>query len=389
MSKQSGEYFPSIDYLRLACAIGVVLFHLVYSSSRGSLAGLIVAPGLEMPEGVWFRYGWVAVPVFFVISGLVIAESAATASPWSFLRRRAERLFPAVWLCAPISAFIWIAHGRNASETSLLLLKSLALIPGGEWIDAPYWTLGCEIGFYGVVFLFIALADNRRLDRLAIGLAAVSVLFWIVFFLEKRFGMRLGASLFAGLKPLPVYYGAYFALGMLIYFYKRGRRGHWIALAIAACSIAAGLDSSQLLSRPEAASATPLLLFLLGVAVIALARPCASAGHLALARLCGLTTYPLYLLHFALGLETLQFLVRRGMAAFPASLVAAALMILLAALIAARLEPLVRRRLSRAISAVEPVLALHGPARLFSAPPHERDDEFHAERQATSGCRWR
>lgn len=365
MTKRAAGYYPAIDYLRLFCALFVVLFHLAHSSTYGGLARLVVTPGLTLPEGIWFRYGWVGVQIFFVISGFVIAESAAKTTPWSFLRRRAERLYPAVWICAPVSALIWILHGRDVKATVLLLLKSLALIPGGEWVDAPYWTLACEIGFYAVVFLFIAIAGTRRLDLVALGLAVASVVFWLLFALETRYGLRIAASVFAGLKPIPIYYGAYFALGMLLYFRKSGKAVAGSSLAIAACLVVAGVESSLLLTRPEVASAIPTLLFLFGVAVIATARPTASPGRFA--RLCGLTTYPLYLLHFAAGLVVLEFFVRFDVPGFGASLIATVVMTLLAIVIATRLEPALRRVMSRAFTALEPALTRSAPGWLFEA----------------------
>jgi peptidoglycan/LPS O-acetylase OafA/YrhL len=356
-------YFPAIDYLRLVCAIGVVLFHVAYTATRG--------PELYVSQGIWFRYGWVGVQIFFVISGFVIAESAAKATPWSFLRRRAERLFPAVWICAPISAVVWIAYGRDFTKTLFLLMKSLALVPGGEWIDAPYWTLGVEIGFYAVVFVVLALAGPGRMRDLAVGMGLASALFWTVYALETFYGFRTGMGIFARLKPIPIYYGAYFALGMLIYFRKSGQMVRGSNFAIAACLAVAAAECSLIVTRSVTASVIPVLLFLLGIATIALARPSGSPPG-GFARLCGLTTYPLYLLHFASGLALLKFLAGHGMPGFAAALVSSAVMIGLSIVIAMRLEPAVRRAMSRGMATIELPIERHAPGWLFK-PRHVQD----------------
>ena len=89
--------FPHVDLLRALAALLVVVYHL---DALGSLA--------LRGDVFWtlpFRYGWVGVDLFLVISGFVIMLSAAQAHDrtpkdfkWPFMQRRLRRLLPLSWL---------------------------------------------------------------------------------------------------------------------------------------------------------------------------------------------------------------------------------------------------------------------------------------------------
>ena len=68
-------------------------------AAAGALDGAKLSAGLAP----WGSFGWIGVEIFFVISGYVIASSAEGAAPRTFLRRRAQRLLPAAWVCATIA----------------------------------------------------------------------------------------------------------------------------------------------------------------------------------------------------------------------------------------------------------------------------------------------
>src|SRR6185437_224924 len=113
-----------LDLIRFSAAAMVVAFHL--------FAGTALAPNT--------RWGWVGVEVFFVLSGFVIAYSAAASSAGRFLRNRAVRLMPAVWLCGSATAAMWLVRGGEP-ELGRRYLDTLVLWPTGPWVDPVYWTL--------------------------------------------------------------------------------------------------------------------------------------------------------------------------------------------------------------------------------------------------------
>ncbi|RZA28395.1 MAG: DUF1624 domain-containing protein, partial [Lysobacteraceae bacterium] len=98
--KPSGIRFHEIDYLRGFACLCVVAFHWF---SRGPNLGLM--PGVEFPQAeAVARYGYLGVHLFFMISGFVILMSAQGATPRSFAAARAARLYPALWVCATLTA---------------------------------------------------------------------------------------------------------------------------------------------------------------------------------------------------------------------------------------------------------------------------------------------
>jgi peptidoglycan/LPS O-acetylase OafA/YrhL len=93
-------YYYGIDLIRFFAAISVLVFHLGYFRHR-------VRPIWPL---AW--QGWVGVEIVFVVSGLVIANSAAATGPIGFLRGRALRLYP-----------LYLVHNvvGRAVETALFL----------------------------------------------------------------------------------------------------------------------------------------------------------------------------------------------------------------------------------------------------------------------------
>ncbi|MFL6857351.1 MAG: acyltransferase family protein [Allosphingosinicella sp.] len=336
--RREQAYYPAIDWLRLAAALAVLAYHLGWSTAApGGETRLLVGGGFEVPgrEGIW-RHLWVGVPVFFVISGFVIAGSAEGGGAAHFLRRRIERLYPAIFVCAPLSALIWAMAGRSPLRDLGLLAKSLLLLPGAAWIEPPYWTLGVEIAFYAWVVLLLLVVGERGLKPGAIAMVLASAILWA--------GYLVHGSAPAPVWIRPVYWGMDFALGLLLYFARAGRLGGWGAAAAVAAGATGALQAMQLF-HAQWTSFVPVVIWLGGVAVVGLApRRRSSRDHPA-SRLAGLTTYPLYLLHYALGLGAMSLLVRAGAPPLAAMAAAGALAVALAVAVALYAEPAARRLL--------------------------------------------
>jgi exopolysaccharide production protein ExoZ len=338
-------YYPAMDWLRLACAFAVLVFHLGWTSAGGGEVARLVGSGIEVPgRALLWRHGSVGVPIFFVISGFVIAGSAAEGGALRFLRRRIERLYPAILICAPVSALVWWAAGRPLGESLILLAKSMLLWPSGGWVDPPYWTLAVEIGFYAYVFVLIVAGGARWLRPGAIALALASAALWTLFLL------RGGAV--SPLWLLPLYWGMHFSLGALLHFLRDGSLRFWGAAAAVAAGGAGAVQTMQLLT-PEWTGPVPTILWLAGIAVVGLAPARSSSRDRPISRLAGLATYPLYLLHFGLGLALMASLVRLGFPPLAAMAAAGGTLLAMALIVAAFAEPAVRSGLRKALDSVE------------------------------------
>jgi exopolysaccharide production protein ExoZ len=143
----------SIQYLRAAAAIAVVVYH----QFQGKAHGL-------------FDLGKYGVDLFFVISGFIMVamtESRHT-TPLDFLKDRIVRIVPLYWT-ATLLAFLLLLSGAKMFGGSVsidLLFKSLLFIPavnldGGLWPTLFLgWTLNYEMFFY-VIFAVLLLAPKH------------------------------------------------------------------------------------------------------------------------------------------------------------------------------------------------------------------------------------
>lgn len=163
---QERQAFPLVDIVRGFAALSVLVYHLI--------------PHWEweaFPQSgplVWFRSGWMAVDVFFVISGFVIGLSAfgridaqGRGFRADFLRARLARIVPLHYLT--LLAFVLLVQPALPGQAGLAhdLLAHLLfvhnLFPGyyGS-INGPNWSLGTEMQFYLLVALIAPWLRSAR-----------------------------------------------------------------------------------------------------------------------------------------------------------------------------------------------------------------------------------
>ena len=300
------QRFHEIDLLRGLACVAVVAFHYL---SRGQHAAWIsdAAPGAV--EAV-ARHGYLGVHLFFMVSGFVIFMSAQGSSVRNFAASRVARLYPALWVAAPLTAaFAWAFH-RPEFEVSLpTLLVNLTMVPQWfkvEFVDGAYWSLAVEIQFYLLVVLALALNGLRRAE-------------WCV-------GAWLAVSALNALRPmyplefwLAAKWAPLFCAG--ICFYLIGTRGRSPArLGLIACSYVLALVYEL---GPKLRGGGAADLFATGVdgavltAFFALffgftARQ-GQVRRTPLSVWAGLLTYPVYLLHQNIGYVVLEALAPSGL----------------------------------------------------------------------------
>ncbi|KZS49539.1 acyltransferase family protein [Rhizobium anhuiense] len=324
---QAGSpYIYGVDALRFVCALMVTVFHLGFASWASPL---YLRP-YKMPliENV-AQPGWVGVELFFVISGLVIVNSAAAATPMSFLKGRILRLYPAVWICASLTLIVIATQDVNRRVIKNYL-RSITLYPGGPWIDGQYWTLACEICFYALVFILCATGQKVRIPAVALGLSLASTVFVA---LLNAFPDSDSLAIFTetAWRAIPFYYGCQFAIGIYIYIWllsqTRMSRISWVGFACALVTGAAqiymaGENTSDRTLAAAGHSFSPLpaiAIWVAGlisiVAGVTYARQISRlpTGFLQSVKTLGAMTYPLYLLHFAIGVQLLDWLTGLGM----------------------------------------------------------------------------
>jgi peptidoglycan/LPS O-acetylase OafA/YrhL len=170
------ERYHEIDLLRFLAALSVVLYHYTF---RGFTADNM-SP-LEFSElAAVFRYGYLGVNLFFIISGFVILLTAMNRSATGFVESRVIRLFPAYWFCASFTFLVTLTLGApRFSVTVPQYLVNLTMIHevfGVTSLDGVYWTLLIELKFYFLVWILVLLRQIRRVFHFLAGWLVLSVM---------------------------------------------------------------------------------------------------------------------------------------------------------------------------------------------------------------------
>ncbi|SMQ61041.1 Peptidoglycan/LPS O-acetylase OafA/YrhL, contains acyltransferase and SGNH-hydrolase domains [Altererythrobacter xiamenensis] len=316
------RYFWGLDLIRFISAVMVVLFH--FAAFGGDVPAWPVDPA-EAPMGWLSPYawmGWIGVQIFFVLSGFVIAASARGSTSITFLKKRAIRLLPALWISACLALTARALWGEPLGELIPAFLRTLVLSPKGPYIDGVVWTLVVEAAFYLCVVVVIALASRlggheKALGRFAWLLGAASAAFTIVYWASTASpGI---ASVTGTIIPLDSFVfdvsllrqGVFFALGMLLFeAIERGMTPARLAVIAALTPFCALQIHNNVGEAP--ASLVPIAIWGLATALIYLGARygdrLVKRDMRPIMRPIGLMTYPLYLNHFVLGAALLPIL---------------------------------------------------------------------------------
>ncbi len=184
-----------IQVARAVAALSIVYFHSWVALTRFPKDTAYPIPGLS-------HYGWVAVDLFFAISGFVICLVAGrgTFNPVPFLIKRVFRLYP-LWLVTltmfAVTAWLW--RGFQPRETAGFFLYSMSLLPTEAY---PFydvgWSLQHEIAFYAIAAVLVPWAG---LTGLALFLAASTLAYhlldlpWYMATLASHHGEFLAGAL--------------------------------------------------------------------------------------------------------------------------------------------------------------------------------------------------
>ncbi len=213
--------YLSLDLWRGVACLAVTIYHLAGDNR--------FIDGLPSILNKILGFGWVGVPMFFVISGYCIAATTDSASRNSksfqwYMQRRIRRIFPPYWICVglvllamPFGAFgkeignplkfsmiHWLG---NASLTEVWLGR---LVDGiATYVLIPAWTLCYEEQFYLICGLTLCFARSRIFAVFfAISLLVIPISLGFWFTNGKAHGF-----FFDGL-------WLQFALGVFVYYYR-------------------------------------------------------------------------------------------------------------------------------------------------------------------------
>lgn len=276
--------------------------------------------------------GWIGVEIFFVISGMMIAQSCLGKTALDFVVGRILRLYPVVLLCTTISILLfWCFRdavdlfGVNPNLGLGAILRSYALI-GHVFILYPYWTLPIELAFYGVIVVTALLCHiDLRLIGKALILWSMPYLTLLALFHGFGIGHDVDVGSTARFNIFLMRHGVFFGMGILLAvpLADRLRQRMWVSLALVMCAVEIVCHAcynipyfGHAVSLP-AIALSALLLFAAALTWIGLS--VRDLQHRALGRLsqrwiqrAGLASFPFYLLHESVGHLAVSALIERG-----------------------------------------------------------------------------
>ncbi|WP_413459998.1 acyltransferase family protein [Herbaspirillum huttiense] len=296
---QAHRRYHDVDTLRFLAAVGVMLLHYL---ARGFSPEDDYSPVFYGQVANFVKYNYLAVNLFFMISGFVILMSSEDAKPSGFLRSRFLRLYPAYWFCCTVTfilTYVFVNHIFHLTVARYVLnMSMLNGFFGVGFVDGVYWTLLVELKFYLLILLVLLLGKMRNIEWV---LAAWLLLSIVQIVLDVNVVEKYLITNFA----------SFFIAGCL--FYRISKRGFsWSRLILLVLTIPVGIHYEWLALSERAAHFTGLVFHGEMVALICLSfyvlfvllilPRTTSASYARFSRLLGSLSYPIYLIHMNVGM---------------------------------------------------------------------------------------
>jgi peptidoglycan/LPS O-acetylase OafA/YrhL len=303
-----------LDGFRFLAITSVILYH-YYSRWIASKNGVSIYPyGARFDH---FRYGYLGVEFFFIISGFVIAYTLQrTNNMPTFWKKRLIRLFPALVICSILTFIICRlfdsdnlfpgSHSAGNLAFSLTFLSPMAIENDlcrwlgihANYINGSYWSLWPEIQFY-VIAAFIYYLNPEKFFKRFAGLALI--LFVVNVFAQNAYDASNTNYFLSILFKLTTVFNLglfipWFLAGVLFQRLHSGHRERSLAVMFGAivCMLLYSADNF-------AVQIISLLMLLLFAAFVFSPGWLKVFGNKAFAHI-GLISYSLYLIHENVGL---------------------------------------------------------------------------------------
>jgi peptidoglycan/LPS O-acetylase OafA/YrhL len=185
-----------IQYLRGIAILNVIGYHFFARWTEPIHFENLYPWGGELANIIPFKYGYLGVQLFFVISGFVISTTLINSESFLiFWKKRFIRLFPSLLIIMPLLFFTQKYFGIKPDDygsrnpfsivTSVLLIHpnlTEAITPSHSeigWTTGVLWSLWCEIHFYLLISFIYFNGRKENFIKLFVISAFVLSLFGI------------------------------------------------------------------------------------------------------------------------------------------------------------------------------------------------------------------
>ena len=205
--------FYALTGLRGFAAVWITIGHTIF--------GLNQVFDLSHFTQEWLRLSWIAVEIFFVLSGFVMAHTypkgvATLAAYGRFMGKRFARIYPLYIVCFLL--WVWFLGAQEWGEAPtagdfikhMLLMQTWSNYTHYVWLD-PAWSLSSEWGSYVLFFLFTGVLRMKNTKELLWWLALLTC-GYVVFnlaFANNNMRMIIQCGVF---RALPC-----FVIGLMLY----------------------------------------------------------------------------------------------------------------------------------------------------------------------------
>lgn len=309
----TSQRLTALDGLRGVAILLVMGFHYFYHLQSFYYKSTLYPYGETFSNVPIFKYGYMGVELFFIISGFVIAMTLESSkSLLDFAIRRLVRIWPALIVSAVITFFLlnwsdapfaltrrqyWPNFLPSLTLTSTLIWS--AMFPKVDFVTGVYWSLVVEIRFYMIALIVFWLFTRQNLAR---NLVIFTVAIYIVRALLRRWVPGYNGVYDALFVPD---YMPWFAAGAIFYEVYKDRLAKGAALVMLAVTyvlIARISTNYAVIGRDPVVASSIALLFLILFWFLA-TRP-ASMRIFEVRPLVwiGQCSYSIYLYHYAVGM---------------------------------------------------------------------------------------
>lgn len=317
--KSEKERLAQLDGIRGIAILLVIGFHYFYYSASPSNPSDLYPFGAAFVGVSLFKYGYLGVELFFIVSGFVIAMTLETcASPAEFLIKRFARLWPALLVTSLVIYTIVALSGSRYSATKpghwFDFLPTLTLTPWQIWssvfpnvdlIDGVHWSLIVEARFY---IIAAVLYWGTRRFQFSIILFAFTIAVVILGAILNRNAPNAAIIFSFALYPG---FMAWFSAGAIFYDLFRGQLPRW-ACAILLFALLFFLARGAFLAAPSDKSpvlvAGAIAIFFTLFWLLATRSRFVSFLAARWIAAVGVVSYSIYLLHNGLGLTIISLI---------------------------------------------------------------------------------